>query len=127
MSKASEFIEALHRIEEGGDVEPMTRLFAPDAELSNPTITRPLIGPEGAREFWRAYRSTFVDVKSEFRCIVESDKASTLEWTSRGTLAQGTPFSYHGVSVIEHPAGAITGFRAYFDPRSLGLQLEHAA
>ncbi|AUX29622.1 uncharacterized protein SOCE836_017130 [Sorangium cellulosum] len=40
---------------------------------------------------------------------------------------RGAPFSYHGVSVIEHPAGAITGFRAYFDPRSLGLQLEHAA
>ena len=38
MSKASEFIEALRRIEESGDVEPMARLFAPDAELSNVTL-----------------------------------------------------------------------------------------
>jgi hypothetical protein len=127
MSKASEFIEALRRIEESGDVEPMARLFAPDAELSNSTISRPLHGPDGARNFWRSYRQTFVEVRSEFRCIVESDEAAILEWTSRGKLVNGGEFSYDGVSVIEYPAGAIRRFKAYFDPRALGLQLEHAA
>ncbi|WP_437483670.1 nuclear transport factor 2 family protein [Sorangium sp. So ce1014] len=127
MSKANEFIEALRRIEERGDVEPMARLFAPNAELSNVTITRPLRGPDGARDFWRGYRHTFGEVQSDFRCVVESDKSSVLEWKSHGTLANGVVFSYEGVSVIEHPAGAITRFKAYFDPRALGLQLEHAA
>ncbi|WP_437952699.1 nuclear transport factor 2 family protein [Sorangium sp. So ce296] len=127
MSKASAFIEALRRLEESGDVEPMARLFAPDAELSNPTISRPLHGPEGAREFWRGYRHTFGEVRSEFRCIAESDRASLLEWKSHGTLAHGAVFSYEGVSVIEHPAGLIRRFKAYFDPRALGLQLGRAA
>ncbi|WP_437589307.1 nuclear transport factor 2 family protein [Sorangium sp. So ce1000] len=127
MSKASEFIEALRRLEESGDVEPMARLFAPDAELSNSTISRPLHGPDGARNFWRSYRHTFGEVRSEFRCVVESDEAAILEWTSRGKLSHGGEFSYDGVSVIEHPAGAIRRFKAYFDPRALGLQLEHAA
>ncbi|WP_437812189.1 nuclear transport factor 2 family protein [Sorangium sp. So ce1078] len=127
MSKASEFIEALCRIEESGDVEPMARLFAPDAELRNPTIARPLRGQDGARDFWRSYRKTFGEVRSEFRCIASSDRASLLEWKSHGTLSSGAVFSYDGVSVIEHPAGLITRFRAYFDPRALGFQLEHAA
>ncbi|CAN98610.1 hypothetical protein sce8440 [Sorangium cellulosum So ce56] len=127
MSLASEFIEALRRIEESGDVEPMARLFAPDAELSNPAISRPLHGPDGARNFWRSYRHAFGEVRSEFRCVAESDNASLLEWTSRGTLPSGAEFSYEGVSVIEHPAGAIARFKAYFDPRCLGLPLRHAA
>ncbi len=127
MSKASEFIEALRRIEESGDVEPMARLFASHAELSNIAMARPLRGPDGARDFWRSYRHTFGEVRSEFRCIVESNEASILEWTSRGKLSHGAGFSYDGVSVIEHPAGEITRFRAYFDPKSLGIQLEHAA
>ncbi|KYF48677.1 hypothetical protein BE08_30030 [Sorangium cellulosum] len=128
MSKASEFIEALRRIEESGDVEPMARLFGPDAELSNPAITRPLHGQDGARNYWRSYRHSFGEVQSDFRCVVESDRASVLEWKSRGTLANGAVFSYEGVSVIEHPAGAITRFKAYFDPRALGLHhLERAA
>lgn len=127
MSKASEFIEALRRIEEDGDVEPMVQLFTPDAELSNPTVPRPLRGQVGARDFWRSYRGIFGEVRSEFRRIVESDEASILEWTSRGTFAYGGEFSYDGVSVIEHPGGAITRFRAYFDPRDVGHQLERAA
>ncbi len=127
MSKANEFIEALRRIEERGDVEPMARLFAPNAELSNPAMSRPLHGQDGARDFWRSYRHTFGEVQSEFRCVVGSDRASVLEWKSRGTLSSGAVFSYDGVSVIEHPAGLITRFKAYFDPRALGLQLEHAA
>ncbi|AUX27221.1 epoxide hydrolase [Sorangium cellulosum] len=127
MSKASDFIDALRRIETDGNVEPMAALFGPDAELSNPAITRPLHGQDGARNFWRSYRHTFGEVRSEFRCVVESECASFLEWTSRGTLSHGAAFSYDGVSVIEHPAGAITRFKSYFDPKALGLQLEHAA
>jgi ketosteroid isomerase-like protein len=127
MSKASEFIEARRRVEAERDVEPMARLFAPDAELSNPTMPRSLHGPEGARDFWSTYRGTFGEIRSEFRRVVEADEASMLEWTSRGTLADGGEFTYVGVSVIEHPGGAITRFRAYFDPRTFGRALEKAA
>jgi ketosteroid isomerase-like protein len=127
MTKASEFIDALSRVESEGDLEPMVRLFAPDAELSNPTSLTALKGPDGARAFWETYRGTFKSIRSEFRCVVESAEVSMLEWTSHGESADGAAFVYDGVSVIEHPAGAITRFRAYFDPRSLGAKLERAA
>lgn len=127
MSVASRFIEALRRLEATHDVEPMAALFAPGAELGNPQIIEVERGPEGARRFWDAYRRTFRTIESEFRRVVESEGASMLEWVSRGVSAEGTPFTYEGVSVLEHPAGFITRFHAYFDPRSLGEQLQLAS
>jgi hypothetical protein len=67
------------------------------------------------------------EIRSELRRIVESDEASMLEWTSRGTLAGGGQVAYDGVSDIEHPGGAITRFQAHFDPRVLGRAIERAA
>ena len=45
-----------------------------------------------------------------------------LEWTRRGTGRGGDAVDYAGVSVIDFADGAITRFRAFYDPAGLGEQ-----
>ena len=127
MSMATEFMDALGRVEAESDVEPMARLFDEGAELRNPTMPTVQRGREGARRFWQAYRQTFDTIRSDFRVVIEAEEASVLEWVSRGTTADGAEVVYEGVTLIEHPAGRVTRFRAYFDPRALGTLLQRAA
>jgi len=127
MSLASEFIEALRRVEEEGELEPMARLFTEDAELSNPTMPRIERGPDGALRFWDMYRRSFQGIRSQFRRVIEGDEVAALEWTSLGTSPEGAEVVYEGVTVIEYAGGKITRFKAYFDGRALGAQLDRAA
>ena len=113
--RADTFIQALYRLEDDRDVEPIAGLFADGADVSNPLVKHPHEGEGGAAAFWRSYRQAFETIHSEFRNIVEDEKASLLEWVSEGTSKSG-PFRYGGVSVIEWDGDRITNFRAYFDP-----------
>ena len=114
-----QFIDALHRLEAQREVEPIAELFGDDAELANPVLDAPLRGREGAQRFWTSYREAFGDIGSSFRHVAQDDGAALLEWTSRGTFADGTPFEYEGVSVLEMRDGGIARFRTYFDPTLL--------
>lgn len=114
-AKADTFIQALYRLESDREVEPIASLFAPDADVSNPLVKHAGEGEGGAAAFWTSYRSAFETVHSEFRNIVEDDRASLLEWVSQGTSKSG-PFRYGGVSVVEWGNGKVTAFRTYFDP-----------
>lgn len=116
---ADTFIEALRAVEQQGDVEPMAALFADDAELRNPSDLHAHRGPDGAREFWRAYRATFEHVESSFRRIVADERGAALEWTSQGRAAGGTDFTYEGVTLLEWEGDRLGRFRAYFDPSDL--------
>lgn len=120
---AGRFIGALHRLEDQDDVGAIAELFAEGADLRNPAHAPKERGQEGARRFWRAYRGTFREIHSEFRNVVETDRAALLEWRSRGRTAEGRPVDYEGVSVLEFEDGRIRSFRAYFDPTELGHQL----
>lgn len=124
-SRAGAFIDALLRAESQGDTGPLVAMFSPEADLQNPTMPRPLSGPEGAREFWDVYLRSFHGIRSEFRLIVETPRAAALEWTSRGRAPDGSEIGYDGVTVLEFEGDAIRRFRAYFDPRSLGVELGH--
>ena len=119
---AREFIDALRRVEDDGDVGPMVALYADDAAISNPSDTQPHTGPEGAQRFWEAYVKSFERVRSTFHLIVESDSAAILEWTSECRTAAGVDTSYDGVSVVETRDGRITRFTAYFDPADLSIE-----
>jgi ketosteroid isomerase-like protein len=46
---------------------------------------------------------------------VTEDGIAYLEWTSQGTLPDGTDFSYDGVSVLEPRGETIDAFRTYYD------------
>lgn len=121
--QAQRFIDALHRLEEQGEVDEMVSMYSEQAELSNPTDDEPHRGPKGARDFWSAYRSSFEEIHSEFRNVCASDQAVMLEWTSRGRLAGGGEVRYDGVSVVEYQDGSVRRFRAYFDPSHLAQQV----
>ncbi len=122
---AQRFIDALGKLESGRDVEPLVALFSDKAEIGNVLEPEPFHGTDGARRFWTIYRDTFGEIRSTFRNTISGDGTAALEWTSEGTGADGgRPFRYDGVSVIETDGDQIRRFWAYFDPRSLGRQLE---
>ena len=117
---AEQFIAALREVEDRGNVKAMGPLHRDDAEVSNVAMTHVERGPAGAEEFWTKYRESFTRVHSEFRNIVESDKAALLEWTTEVTTAVGVSTTYDGVSVVEYgDDGRIRRFRAYFNPNAL--------
>jgi ketosteroid isomerase-like protein len=121
--RARTFIDALHRLEEASDVEPIASLYAESADISNPVTRHEHSGQEGAREFWSSYRGTFEEIHSDFHHVLENGDTAVLEWTSRGKAADGRDIQYSGVSVLEFEGEHISSFRAYFDSRHLGEQL----
>ncbi|EYF00271.1 nuclear transport factor 2 family protein [Chondromyces apiculatus] len=115
MSVVIAFIEALEHVEETGDVEPMARLFAPEAELCNLAVPNVERGTDGARRFWATHLGTFRHVRSEFCCVVEGERVSALEWTSRGRSLEGVEVTCKGVSLLEHAGGKIRRLTTYVD------------
>jgi limonene-1,2-epoxide hydrolase len=126
-SVAERFIEALRGLEETRDVETMVALYAEQSEVGNVNAPEKFTGQAGARQFWTKYRDTFGEVRSTFRNRIINDARAALEWTTEGTTANGAPFNYEGVSILEIEGDRITRFRAYFDPEALGRQIERAA
>ena len=123
MERAQRFAEALTRLEERGDLEPLLALFGDDAKVSNLASHRVFEGKEGARRFWTEYKSTLKQVKSTFRNMIESGDRVALEWQTSGTAHNGAAVDYEGVSIIEWDGERISRFQAYFDPHELGLEL----
>ncbi len=120
---ARRFIDALGRLESHGEIEALVDGFAESYDVGNVLAPEQFHGREGARKFWTEYRDAFADVRSTFRNVVAADGRAALEWTTEGTGRAGEPFRYDGVSILESADGAITRFRAYFDPAALGRQL----
>ena len=119
-----QFTDALSRLETERDLDAIVSLFASDCEVGNVVVPEKFHGPEGAREFWTKYRDTFHELKSTFRNEITSEMRAALEWTTRATSADGRPFEYDGVSVLEMDGSKIKRFRAYFDAASLARHLE---
>src|ERR671914_3156156 len=100
MSKevADGFVEALRKLEEEGDVEPLVEIHTEDCEVGNVSVPETFNGHEGLREFWTSYRSTFGEMKSEFRNVIATEEGAALEWTTTGT-SNDDAVSYDGVSI----------------------------
>lgn len=107
------FINALHALEEKGDVEPLAERFTVDAALTN--MARTEHGHDGVRQFWSGYRHQFGRIRSTFSKVIESDAHAVLVWTSRGTLARGQPIEYRGVSVLTWRADKVARFETFYD------------
>lgn len=113
-----DFIDALHHLEESGNVDVIADLFTDNAELSNPLVVHSSEEENGAKAFWMAYHAALGAASSEFLSVIEDEGKAVLEWRT-STQIDGKPTSYAGVSVIETDREKITAFRAYFDPRQL--------
>ncbi|WIM87483.1 nuclear transport factor 2 family protein [Candidatus Mycobacterium wuenschmannii] len=102
----------LHRNRESG---PIVDLFAEDAKLSKVGMPHHDQGKQGAREFWQRYREVFDAIDATFQRVATDDRVAFLEWTSEGTLKDGSDFRYQGVSVLEAEGDLIDSFRTYYD------------
>ena len=124
MSKevADGFVEALRKLEENEDVEALIQIHTGDCELGNVSVPGTFRGHEGLREFWTSYRSTFGEMRSEFRNVFATEEGAALEWTTEGT-SDGDSVSYAGVSILEVEGGKVRRFMAYFDTRALAPQV----
>ncbi len=122
---AEQFINALSRLEAEGKSDELIGLFSDESEVGNVVAPEKFHGVEGARTFWKQYRDAFQDARSTFRSKITTPEQIVLEWTTTGTLADGSSFHYDGVSILELKDGKIRRFQAYFDPRALGRQMEN--
>ena len=121
--RAQRFVDALGKLEQSGDLEPLLSLFSDDAQVSNVASQRVFSGLDGARQFWTEYKGTLGQVRSTFRNMIESADRVALEWETQGTAHNGAAISYEGVSIIEWDGDRIRRFYAYFDPHALGMEL----
>jgi len=109
------FVNALGELHRGDDVEPLVALFTDDATLNKAGMPHGQSGKDGARTFWEQYRRVFGEIDSTFHNVVTGDGIAFLEWTSTGTLTNGSAFSYDGVSVLEFGGDEIEAFRTFYD------------
>lgn len=109
------FVNALGELHRGDDVEPLVALFTDDATLNKAGMPHGQSGKDGARTFWEQYRRVFGEIDSTFHNVVTGDGIAFLEWTSTGTLSNGSAFSYDGVSVLESGGDEIEAFRTFYD------------
>lgn len=121
--RVQQFIDALQSLEQQGDVDRIASLFADNAEMTNPHLHEPMRGSEGARRFWSEYRDAFGDIRSSFKATIESENTSVLEWVSDGTMrANGKPFCYGGVTILEWSGDRVSRFATYFDTQPLRVE-----
>jgi ketosteroid isomerase-like protein len=110
-----EFMRTLQRFEATAELGPLLALFHDDAEVLTLGRTEPARGPEELEGFWRDYRAAFRGIHSEFTHVIEGAGGVVLEWISRGSLTNGEPVEYKGVTVLETEAGRILRCRTYYD------------
>lgn len=110
-----EFMRTLQQFESTGELQPLLALFDDDAEALNLGRAEPARGTDQVAGFWRDYRSVFRTVRSEFTHVIEGKDGAVLEWVSRGTLVNGDPVEYKGVTVLETSGDRVRRFRTYYD------------
>jgi ketosteroid isomerase-like protein len=111
----TKFVNALGELHRDNNVDPLVDLFSEDATLNKAGMPHGENGKEGARTFWEQYRRVFDQIEATFAHTVVEDGIAFLEWTSKGTLANGSDFSYDGVSVLESTGDEIEAFRTFYD------------
>lgn len=112
---AERFTSALGELHTSKNVDPLVELFGDDATLSKAGLPHTKKGKDGARTFWEQYRDVFGDIESDFSHQVVDGDLVVLEWTSKGTLRDGSDFTYDGVSIFEADGDSISAFRTYYD------------
>lgn len=124
-SKAQEFIDALHALEQGSadDANQLAALFGQNATLRNAALDGKETEMRGADQilrFWIEYKETLGEVFSKFHHVTASEDAAGLFWTTSGKNPSGADVNYHGATLLQFASdGKIEFFRGYYDTREL--------
>jgi hypothetical protein len=86
---ADGFVEALCKPEE--DVEALVAIHTDDCEVGNVSLPGTFRGHEGLRDFWRSYRSTFDEMRSEFRNVFATEEGRLSSGRRRVLRTARTP------------------------------------
>jgi hypothetical protein len=86
---ADGFVEALCKPEE--DVEALVAIHTDDCEVSNVSLPGTFRGHEGLREFRTSYRSTFGEMRSEFRNVFTTEEGRLSSGRRRVLRTSRTP------------------------------------
>ncbi|CAB4905355.1 unannotated protein [freshwater metagenome] len=116
------FLDALGRLEEHEEVDPLVELFADDVRVDTATATDALRGSDGARKLWQEDRELFRSVSSEFRNQVVEGDVAILEWQRTAEGQDGGDLSHPGVTVLEVDGDRIARFAVYFDAARLHVR-----
>ena len=122
---AERFTEALHAVDrdDDGALERMAELFSETATLTNAateTTGHRFEGRDGARDFWREYRTQFARAETEFHDVTTAERAAGLFWRTRGEARGGDALDYAGATLLVFDAdGLVERFHGYYDTRRL--------
>ena len=111
--RARTFATALQTFEKDGDAGTFADLFAADAVTQRFDARGERRGE--VEQFWQEYRAQFQTVSTTFYDVVEGGDRAALEWTSEGSLADGRPLQYRGVTVVDFDGDTIAKLSTYYD------------
>ncbi|MCD2186943.1 nuclear transport factor 2 family protein [Actinomycetospora soli] len=112
---ARRFVDALRAVEQDGDAEEMAGLAGEDTRWTSSGAAHSSTGPDGARQFWDAYRRAYADITSHFTTVTETGDRAVLEWVSTGHHHDGQPVRYVGATMIDLDGDTVREVRLYFD------------
>ena len=75
----------LKEVFEGGNLELVDELFAPDYVLHDPFVPEEVRGPEGIKQFVSMYRNAFPDAHITIEDLLAEGDKVVVRWTARGT------------------------------------------
>jgi ketosteroid isomerase-like protein len=111
--RARTFAEALQTFEKDGDVAAFAALFTDDAVTQRFDARGERRGE--VEQFWQEYRAQFDTISTTFTDVVEGADRAALEWTSEGTLPDGRPLTYRGVTVVDLDGDKVGKLVTYYD------------
>ena len=107
------FATALQTFEKDGDAAAFAALFADDAVTQRFDARNERHGE--VEQFWQEYHAQFESISTTFSDVVEGGDRAALEWTSEGSLVDGRPLSYRGVTVVDFDGEKISKLSTYYD------------
>lgn len=116
------FLDALGRLEEHEEIDPLVELVADDVRIDTATATDGPQGRDGARTLWQQDRELFAQVRSAFRNQVVDGDVAILEWQRTAEGPDGTDLSHPGVTVLEVQDDRIARLAVYFDAALLHVR-----
>lgn len=97
------------------DVEGLVALYAPGAEMVDPTLTRPIRGADSLRRYYATMWEETADARLECRRAEAGESGIAWVWRFSGSNVEG-PWRALGASYFRLENGLISADHAVWDP-----------